>query len=182
MELSETPIACQTLYEGKIIRVERMDVRLPDGRVSKREIVRHSGGCAVVAVDANGRIPLVEQYRIAIARTTLELPAGKVDAGEDPLACAQRELSEETGLRAGRWQKLCASLSSPGFTDEVLHIYLAQDLCAGAQHLDEGELLHVQWVDLNEAVEMAFSGQLCDGKTLTGLLWAQRLLYAHKNV
>ena len=95
MELIETPLACQTLYEGKIIRVERMDVRLSDGRVSKREIVRHSGGCAVVAVDAHGRIPLVEQYRMAIARTTLELPAGKVDAGEDALVCAQRELSEE---------------------------------------------------------------------------------------
>ncbi len=176
MELIETPLACQTLYEGKIIRVERMDVRLSDGRVSKREIVRHSGGCAVVAVDAHGRIPLVEQYRMAIARTTLELPAGKVDAGEDALVCAQRELSEETGLSARRWRKLCDSLSSPGFTDEVLHIYLAQDLTAGAQHLDEGEHLHVQWVALDEAVEMALDGRLADGKTLTGLLMAQRVL------
>lgn len=182
MELTEIPLTCETLYDGKIIRVERMDVRLYDGRVSKREVVRHSGGCAVVAVDEYGRIPLVEQYRIAIGRTTLELPAGKVDAGEDPLVCARRELSEETGLRAQRWQKLCDSLSSPGFTDEVLHIYLAQGLTAGAQHLDEGEYLHVKWVDLNEAVDMALAGQLADGKTLTGLIMAQRVLAARTGV
>ena len=176
MELIEQKLRTVTSYHGVIVNVRLDEARLPDGSTAKREVVEHPGGVTVLPLEPDGTVWCVRQYRYPFSRTLLEVPAGKLEPGEVPELAAARELSEETGLSARRWRKLCDSLSSPGFTDEVLHIYLAQDLTAGAQHLDEGEHLHVQWVALDEAVEMALDGRLADGKTLTGLLMAQRVL------
>lgn len=176
MDLMETPIGRETLYEGKILDLERMTVRLPNGREASREIVRHRGACVVAAVDGAGRVALVRQYRAPIGRLTWELPAGKLEAGEDPLLCAQRELAEETGYTAGRWTKLTALLSTPGFCDEVLHTYLATDLTRGQDHPDEDEFVQVEMVPMQALIERILAGDIADGKTIAGVLLAREVL------
>ena len=176
MDLMETPIGRETLYAGKILDLERMTVRLPNGQTAAREIVRHRGACVVVAVDEAGRVALVRQYRAPIGRLTWELPAGKLEAGEDPLVCAQRELAEETGYTAQRWTKLTALLSTPGFCDEVLHTYLATDLTRGQEHPDEDEFVQLEMAPMEALVERIFAGDVADGKTIAGVLLAREAL------
>ena len=131
-DLTETLISKETIYQGRILEVERWEARLPNGAFAQREIVRHRGAAAVVALDQAGRVALVRQYRCPLERLTLEIPAGKLDTpGEDPLACARRELREETGLCARSWQLLTPMLSTPGFCDEVIHLFLARGLSQG---------------------------------------------------
>lgn len=176
MKREETIVSQSTVFNGKIFSVDRMEIALPNGRPALREVVRNPGASAVVAADENGRVAMVRQYRIAAQSELWELPAGKLDPGEDPLACAQRELSEETGLSAKRWQKLTAMWSSPGFCDEVLHIYLAQDLTAADSHPDEGEFVSLEMVPLPVLWERIMAGELRDAKTIVGLLMAKEIL------
>ena len=175
--LRETPVSRERIFDGKVIDVEKWTVRLPDGALAPREIVLHGGAAAVVAVDDAGFVTLVRQHRVAVGEVTLEIPAGKLDApGEDPLVCAKRELEEETGLRAQRWQPLTVLLTTPGFSSERIALYLATGLSAAKAHPDEDEFLDVVRMPLGEAIGRVMRGELCDGKSAVGLLMAGRLL------
>lgn len=175
--LRETPVSRERIFDGKVIDVEKWTVRLPDGALAPREIVLHRGAAAVVAVDDAGFVTLVRQHRVAVGEVTLEIPAGKLDApGEDPLVCAKRELEEETGLRAQRWQPLTVLLTTPGFSSERIALYLATGLSAAKAHPDEDEFLDVVRMPLGEAIDRVMRGELRDGKSAVGLLMAGRLL------
>ncbi|MBE5781097.1 MAG: NUDIX hydrolase [Clostridiales bacterium] len=173
MDLKENIVARETVFSGKIFSVEHMDITLGDGSTGIRQVVRNPGASAVVALNGDGEIALVRQYRIAIEQPLYEIPAGKLDHGEDPFLCAKRELQEETGLMANTWQKLTAMYASPGFCDEVLHIYLAQDLIEGEACPDEGEFLTLSWMPLTEANEKILKGEIRDAKTIIGVLMAK---------
>ena len=176
MDLREIPQSSEIVYHGVIFDVERMQVSLPDGKPARRDLVRHRGACAIVAINAQQELVLVRQYRAAFDDIVVELPAGKIDPGEDPRVCAERELAEETGYTSAHWQKLTVMLSSPGFCDEVLHIYLATDIRGGQRHLDEGEFVDVQLVPFHDAVQQIMQGRLQDAKTIVGILMAQQFL------
>lgn len=137
------------------------------------EVVRHPGGAAVVALDGDGRVCLLRQFRHAAGGWIWEIPAGKLDPGEAPLTTAQRELVEEAGVRGARWESLGSIFSTPGFCDEVLHLFLARDLTAASQALGEHELIEVHWLALDDAVRQALSGELRDAKTVVALLRAR---------
>lgn len=174
-DLRETFVSSKKEFEGKIIKVEQWTVRLPDGRLANREIVKHNGAAAVVPLDKNNMVTLVQQHRVAIDRMTLEVPAGKLDAiDEDPFECAQRELEEETGLVAAKWQKLAHVVTTPGFCTERIAIYLATELTQTAAHADEDEFLNLVKMPLQEAIMMVESGQIEDAKTCLALLLAQQ--------
>jgi ADP-ribose pyrophosphatase len=164
------------LHRGRVIDLRLERVLLPDGQEVELEIVRHPGGAAAVAVDERGRVCLVRQFRHAAGGWLWELPAGKIDAGEDPARTAERELGEEAGVAAGRWSGLGTLHSSPGVCDEVIHLYLARDLAPVAQRLEHDELIEVHWVPLADAIAWAVSGRITDGKTLVGLFRAHARL------
>ena len=169
----EKSIQEKCLYEGKIIRLMDIDVELQNGKQAKREVIRHPGGSAVVAFNVKGEIALVRQFRVAMGRFMLELPAGKLDKGEDPFLAGKRELAEETGMRAANWSKLGEYVSSPGFCDEVIYLYMAQGETMGERNLDEDEFLDVIWMPFEEAVQSVLNGTICDGKSICGILMAQ---------
>lgn len=164
-------------YHGKIIDLTVDHLQYPSGTTTYREIVEHPGGAVILCLFENSDILLIRQYRHPFGHEVIELPAGKLDAGEDPLACAQRELQEETGYAARRWDRLTSLYATPGFCNEVLHIFLAQDLFPDAkgQALEEGEAsLTVMRVPLSEAIGMIERQQIVDGKTIAGILLAAR--------
>lgn len=174
--LREEVLRRETVYPGKIIRVEQWQVRLPNGETAQREIVCHIGAAAVIALDQQGQVVLVRQHRVAIDQVTLEIPAGKLDSPtEDPFVCAQRELSEETGLTAEHWQKLTCLETTPGFCNERIHLYLATGLHQGNSHPDEDEFVDVIRMPLAQAVEQIMNGTFRDGKTALALLMANQL-------
>lgn len=172
-QLTETFLTREVVYPGKIIRVERWQVELPNGHQALREVVCHPGASAIVALDENKQVILVRQHRIAVGRLTLEIPAGKLDGpDEDPFVCAQRELSEETGMEADHWQKLTVMDTTPGFCNERIHIYLATGLEQGDCHPDDDEFLAVTRMPLAQAVENVMNGTFRDGKTALGIMMA----------
>ena len=176
-ELKETVLHRQTEFTGQIMTVQQWTVSLPDGRKANREIVLHNGAAAVVPVDKSGTVTLVRQHRVAIDQVTLEIPAGKLDMpGEDPFECARRELEEETGLKAGKWQKMAHVVTTPGFCTERIALYLATDLKQAQAHTDPDEFLSLVRMPLTEAVMMVERGQIVDAKTCLGLLLAQQIL------
>ena len=167
----------ETIYEGKIIRVEKWRVSLPDGREAAREVVIHKGAAAIVPVDAQGMVTLVRQHRVALDTFTWEIPAGKLDSvSEDPLDCAKRELEEETGLRAANWRRLSHVITTPGFCTEQISTYLATELSQHEAHADQDEFLRLQKMPLDEAVNRVMAGEFRDAKTCLGLLMAARVL------
>jgi 8-oxo-dGTP pyrophosphatase MutT (NUDIX family) len=159
-------------FEGRIVQVFVDEVTLPNGTRAELEVVRHPGGAAVVAVDRESRVCLLRQYRYVAGGWIWELPAGKLEPGEPPLATAQRELAEEAGIRARSWSSLGAYLSSPGVFSEVLHLYLAADLESVSSAPEPNEVFEVHWVPFAQARERALSGEIRDGKTALGLLRA----------
>lgn len=170
-ELMETFLDRRVVYPGKIIRVEQWDVRLPNGETALREVACHPGAAAVAALDGEGRLIMVRQHRIAVGRVTLEVPAGKLDSpDEDPFLCAQRELSEETGLTAKHWEKLTCLETTPGFCNERIHLYLATEFSQGETHPDEDEFVATVRLPLREAVERVMRGEIRDGKTVAAIL------------
>ena len=179
--LRETFLSSQEIYPGKIIRVEKWQVSLPNGETALREIVRHNGAAAIVPVDREGNVTLVRQHRIAVDRFTWEIPAGKLDSQEeDPFHAAQRELEEETGLQAGTWRQLTLIDTTPGFCNEHIAIYLATDLSQHPAHPDADEFLRITKMPLREAVARCMSGEFHDSKTVIGLLMANQALHAQE--
>lgn len=176
MELTEKQISSELLYQGKILRLTRDEVELCDGRRALREVVHHSGGVSVLPVDDEGNCYLVRQFRYPAGETVLEIPAGKREAGEEPLACAVRELSEETGFTADTFTDLGHFYATPGYSSETIYVYLATGLHAGKSHPDDGEFLNIEKRSLEEMTDMAMRGELVDGKTLIAVLKARRIL------
>ena len=176
-QLIEKVVDEESIYEGKIVHLHLMRVTLPSGKPGIREIVRHVNASAVVAVDENNNVLLVRQFRAPMDRVTCEIPAGKLDSPqEDPLEAARRELSEETGYQAEHWVKLTDMISSPGFCDEVISIFLATGLTRGEAHPDDDEFLGLVRMPFDEAIARAQAGEFQDSKTLCGLLLAQSKL------
>ena len=178
MEFKEEMISQETVYEGGIVNVRRDKARLMDGRITNREVVEHPGGVAVFAMDDQGRVALVRQYRYPMGEETLELPAGKLEPGEDPRDSGLRELAEETGLVPGTFEDMGCLYSSPGILAERIYLYFAKDLTQGPTHPDDGEFVETVWLPYQDLVDKARRGEIKDGKTLVGILKASFLLDA----
>jgi ADP-ribose diphosphatase len=162
----------KNIYKGKIITLNIDTVTLPNGVTIDLEMVRHPGAAAVVPLKDDGTVVLIRQFRHAAGGFIYEIPAGKLHPGEDPKACAARELEEEIGYRAGALELLSSIFTAPGFTDEVIHIYKATGMIQGQQHLDRDEVLEVVEMPLQEAIDMIRAGMIRDAKTMVGLLSA----------
>lgn len=176
-QLKETYIDGKVVFDGKLIRVEHWNVMLPNGKTALREVVCHRGAAAIVAVTEDGKLIFVRQYRAPISRMTLEIPAGKLDTiDEDPFVCAQRELSEETGYVADNWEKLTVLDTTPGFCNEKIHIYMASGLHTGETHPDDDEFVDTVMLPVAEAVQRVMNGEICDGKTIVGIMMASKKL------
>jgi 8-oxo-dGTP pyrophosphatase MutT (NUDIX family) len=166
------PFERKMIYDGRVIKVSVDTVDLPNGLRIPLEIVRHPGGAAVVALDAQDRICLLRQYRHAAGGYIYELPAGKLEPGEPPEVTIKRELAEEAGMYAANWQPLGAYFSSPGVFTEVIHLYLATGLAPVAARPEADEVFEIEWWPLGQAVERARNGELADAKTIIGILRA----------
>lgn len=174
LDLKEKRLDSCYAFKGRIINLRVDTVRLPNGRTSTREVVEYAGAVTIVALDDERQVLLVRQYRYAVGSELIELPAGKLEAGEDPLECAKRELTEETGYRAREWHPLLRFYSTPGFTSEYMHLFLARGLEQGEQSPDEDEFVEVMKVPLDEALRMVDRGEIRDSKSIVGLLTAAR--------
>lgn len=163
------------VFRGKLLELSVHDVRLPDGRESVREIITHPGAVGVVAVDADDRVILVRQYRLAVDAITYELPAGMLEADESPRACAIREMREETGLKPLNLRSLGGLYTAPGYTDEYIHLFYAIEFDEAPLPQDEDEMLEVVRVPFDEALVMLEQGDINEAKTLCGLLRVARL-------
>jgi ADP-ribose pyrophosphatase len=168
MDYIEKTVKKNYIYEGKILTLRRDDAELPNGQPCIREIVEHSGGACVLYVE-EGKILLVRQYRYAYGESLYEIPAGKLEKGENPKAAALRELEEEAGVKAEDADLLFVMYPSPGYTDEKIYIYRAYAGVKVASHLDEGEFLDVEYIPLEKAKEMLKTGEIKDGKTIVAL-------------
>ena len=164
----------EEVFVGRRFRVIRHTQRLPDGTTAIRETVQHPGAVAVLPILADGQVCLIRNYRIAVNETLLELPAGTLETGEDPAACAARELVEETGYRAGKMEKLTEFFMSPGILNERMHLFLATDLTAGPAELEAGEEIVPVIATWEEAIEWVRNGQIRDAKSIAGLLFYDR--------
>jgi 8-oxo-dGTP pyrophosphatase MutT (NUDIX family) len=167
-----TTLAIQPVFSGRVIHVNVERVQLPNGSIADLEIIHHPGGAAVVAVDTDRNVCLLRQFRHAANGFLWELPAGKIDHQEPPLQTAQRELTEEAGARAERWDSLGDYVSSPGVFDEVVHLFLATELTHGTVRPEEHEVIEVHWKPFEEALRMAQQGEIRDGKSVVGLFRA----------
>ncbi len=167
-------LASKRVFQGPAFSVTSDRVREPSGIVARRDVVRHSGSCVILAVDDSGpelRVLLERQYRYAADDYLWELPAGRVDPGEKPLAGAKRELLEETGYRAATWKQALFFYPSPGFLDETMTVYLARGLTSGDAQPEEDESIECHLTPLCKALEMIRAGEICDGKTISSILW-----------
>jgi ADP-ribose pyrophosphatase len=173
-----TLISSERLYTGRVVNLDRDTVRFPDGSSGQLEMLRHPGASAVVPfLDDPGapdpRVLLIRQFRHAANGFIWEVPAGRLDAGETPEACAHRELEEETGMRAGSLESLTTIYTTPGFTDERIHLFLAHGLKQGAQHREADEFMELRELTWSAVLELVRTGQVQDGKTLTSILFVQ---------
>lgn len=172
--LIEHCVESQSVYQGSFLKVKRDIVRLPDGQQASREYIKHPGAVMIVPILDDGRLLLERQYRYPMGRVMLEFPAGKLDAGEPPLACAQRELLEETGYSAAEWAHAGVLHNAIAYSDEGIEIFFARGLVAGQQSLDPGEFLDLAYHSTAELDALAAAGAMTDAKTLIGLLWLTR--------
>lgn len=175
-DLTESPIESETVFQGRLMHVKRDRVRLPDGRESTREYILHPGAVVVIPVFDNGDLLLERQHRYPLHRDFIELPAGKIDAGEDDLTCAKRELEEETGYTATAWREVTTIYPCIGYSDERLAFYLAKGLREGNHGRDHDEFLEILRVPFSEAMQWVKSGRICETKTVIGLFWLEKML------
>ncbi len=175
MNLKEELIESQTLYRGRVVTLRIDTVRLPSGRTARREIVEHRGAVAIVPMLDEETVLLIRQYRQAVGEELLEIPAGTLEPDEPPDSCARRELEEETGYQARQMRKLFSQYLAPGYSQEVLHVYLAEDLVPTRTQLDEDELVELVPTPISQIAEMILQGTIKDSKTIAGLLMTLRL-------
>ena len=168
MDYIEKTIKKNYVYEGKILKLRNDDATLPDGRPCKREIIEHSGGACVLYIE-DDKVLLVKQYRYAYGESIYEIPAGKLENGEDPILAAARELEEEAGVKANQLKLLHVIYPTPGYTNEKIYIYQAIGGEKVAAHLDDGEFLDVEYIPMEKVQEMMSSGEIKDAKTLIAL-------------
>lgn len=176
MDLTERTLERQDIFTGRVVSLHVDKVALPDGGTSFREIVDHPGGVAILAIDEEGRVPVVRQYRYAFSRVMLEIPAGKREKGEEPFVTAKRELKEEVGAEAADWRELGTLIPSPGCYGETLYLYLARGLTYGETAPDEDEFLAVERMDFDELFALCMDGTVQDAKTVAAVLKARLLL------
>ncbi len=176
MDLTETQLDSALMYDGEFIQVHKDSVRLPDGKTSTREYIKHPGAVAILALLDNGNLVMERQYRYPAQQEFIELPAGKIDQGEDILLCAQRELLEETGYVAREWIHLTTAWPCIGYADERMEYFLARGLTLQKQKLDEGEFLVVFELSLSDAMDWIRLGKINESKTLVGLFWLEKYL------
>lgn len=176
MNMEEKRISSELIYDGIIVHLYKDQVTLPDGNHAIREVIRHQGAVCVVALDNENNIYLVKQYRYPFSAVTVEIPAGKLDFGETPLEGAIRELREETGIVAGKYQYIGKLYTSPAIIDEVIHMYLATDLRFEKQSPDEDEFVEVFKINLNECVNQIMAGEIPDAKTQAAVLKAKLIV------
>lgn len=174
-KFEERTIHSERIYEGKIINLKVDDVELPNGKQSKRELIEHPGAVAVVAITDEGKMVMVEQFRKALERSIVEIPAGKLEPGEAPETTAKRELEEETGYRASSWKHIQTFSTSPGFADETIHLYEASglELVQTPAAMDEDEFVELMEVTIEEAEAMMQDERIFDAKTAFAVLWAK---------
>ena len=179
--LVEKKISSEPVFDGVLLHVHKDEVELPNGHKATREWIKHPGASAVIPLLPDNQIILVRQFRYPVGKVTLEVPAGKLDkAGEDPIECAKRELSEQTGYTAGKFWKLTTIATTVGFTDEYIHIYAASDLAAGKIHPDSDEFINVVKVPLTAAVQMVETGKIFDAKSAVAILLLAKQIFLKK--
>ena len=176
MELTEKRLSTEQIFDGRILHIRRDLVELPDGTQSVREVVDHPGGVCILALDEENQALLVSQFRYPYEQVVRELPAGKLEYGEDPDAAAIRELKEETGAAPGDFRSLGELYPSPGYCGEIIRMYLARDLSFGEAHLDADEFLNLERIPFSQLVEQVLSGEIKDAKTIAAVLKAKLLL------
>ncbi|MGM0419678.1 MAG: NUDIX hydrolase [Bacillota bacterium] len=180
-ELKEKVLSSELAYEGRLLSYRIDQVKLPDGNISEREIIEHPGGVTIIPVSPERKIVMVRQYRRAADKVLLELPAGKVDGEEDLSQCAYRELKEETGYRAGKLKELFSFYTTPGYSTERIHLFLAEDLTYGKQEPEPGEFIDIVKIYPERIPELIFGGDIIDSKTISGLFAYYQLLCQKKN-
>ena len=173
--MQECKLSSEMKFDGKLIKVT-YDIAEVNGKEAWREVVHHPGASAIVAIDEDNRIIMEKQFRYALNDYLLEIPAGKLDVGEDPLVCAKRELEEETGIIASEWISLGTIATSPGFCNEVIHLYVAKGLSKGEIHWDEDEYVEVERYTFDELLQRISEEKIKDSKTLSALLLAMPYL------
>ena len=174
-KFEEKTVRSEKVFDGKVISLQVDEVELPNGKMGKREIVKHPGAVAIIALTDDGKMVVVEQYRKALEQSIIEIPAGKLEAGEAPEVTARRELEEETGYGCNKLTFLQAFYTSPGFADEIIHVFLARDLFVieNRAALDEDEFVELQEITLAEAKEMISSQKILDAKTAFAVQWME---------
>ena len=177
-KFAEKTLSSKTIYDGKIISLKLEEVELPDGNLAQREIVRHSGAVALIPITNEGKMILVKQFRKSLDRTLIEIPAGRIEIGEDPNETARRELEEETGYGAKTVNYLQSFATSPGFADEIIHLYLAEDLYVieDPAEGDEDEFIELLEVTVTEAEKLVATGEIYDAKTAFAVIYAKHEL------
>ncbi len=174
-QLKETRIDGGVAYDGPFLKVTRDRVSLPDDSIASREYIKHPGAVVILPLFDDGRVLLERQFRYPLGRVFTEFPAGKIDPGEDTLACAKRELQEETGYTATDWQFICTIHNAIAYSDEHLDLFVARGLTAGPRQLDEGEFLETFTATVPEMLAMVRSGEITDVKTIIGAFWLEKL-------
>ena len=166
----EKTLSSQLIYDGRVVKLRVDTVRMPGGRETRREIVEHSDCVAIVAIDANDNVLLVNQFRKAVEKELLEIPAGGIDPGEDPVTAVRREMQEETGYLPQKVERLGGFYSAPGYCTEYLHLYLATDLTPGQLYAEDTESIKLVRVSVSQIPSLIASGKICDAKSIAGLL------------
>ena len=174
-QLRETRIDGEVAYDGPFLKVTRDQVSLPDGAHSHREYIRHPGAVVILPLLSDGSVLLERQFRYPLDRVFIEFPAGKIDPGEDVLACAKRELQEETGYTAATWQFVCTIHNAIAYSDEHLELFVARDMTAGPAMLDDGEFLETFTATVPELLDMVRRGEVTDVKTIIGAFWLEKI-------
>lgn len=180
MDLTEKPIKQEYIFKGKIVNLRVDDALLPDGTTAKREVVEHPGGVCVAPLTDDNELIFVRQFRYPYMEEVLELPAGKLERGEDPFEAGKRELQEETGTTASEYEDLGKLYPTPGYCGEIIHMYLAKNLSHGSQNLDVDEFLEVEKIPLKKAFQMVMNNEIRDSKTQVGIVKTYYKVYGEK--
>ncbi len=174
--LTETRLGGALAYDGDFLKVQCDSVRLPDGKMATREYIRHPGAVVIIPLFEDGTVLLERQFRYPLGQVFIEFPAGKIDPGEDPLRCAQRELQEETGYSAHAWQAICTIHNAIAYSNEHLELFVARQLIAGQSRLDDGEFLETFHAPVADLLDWVRQGKITDVKTVIGAFWLEKIV------